>query len=289
MSDSNPNTPSMQAPSGNGSTIDQGSLTPGALIREIQKQQEEMLFIVQSFLKALKMTTYILAYPVLLFRRNIGERILSIAAFCISWFIAALVAVSSGVSLAYLITLAMPVLYGVHRFQIKRRSKRGERHYSYCRGSSWLDCVLPNRPELTTGIVEPLLLIVAAIAVSFFGDQFMIVQDGADTGPDRIGSWVCSLYLAGMGASLFFVESRLKKQAHNTLLDHIDQQIISTYFASALNETQEITDEGFSIASLAGWNPEQRSAFAAAATTSFSRGEAFDPAWENLLDATPAP
>lgn len=285
------------SPSGGGTGgFDDGKHSPAAFVREVQKQQEEILFVVRAALKVLKTLAHFVSYPILiLFRRNLGERMLSGTAFLIVWTITCCVAFASGVNLAYALALGLPVMYGVHAFKITRRSKRGIRHYSYCRGNSWLDVVLPRTPELNSSVLEPLVLIVTATVVYFCGGHLMVPEDATQISVKPVGPWVCSAYIAAMGVGLFFVESLLRKQEHNTLLDHIDQQIISTYFAAALGDNDEIADEGFGVAELATWTPEQRGVLAdAIGMPVFSWGNpddgtAFDPTWDHLLDPTPAP
>jgi len=116
-----------------------------------------------------------MSYPVLiLFRRNLGERMLSGFAFLLTWFIASLVAVASGVEPAYLVVLGLPILYAAHMFKVKVRNRKGVRHYSFCRGDSWFDLVLPHLGNLNRGILEPAVLWFAALAVYLYGDLMTV-------------------------------------------------------------------------------------------------------------------
>ncbi|MEM1353883.1 MAG: hypothetical protein AAGH88_03265 [Planctomycetota bacterium] len=279
--------------SGSGGTIDQGVFTPGSFIREIQKQQNEVRFVAKAIFATINEAACFMSYSaVMLFRWTLGERTLSKTGLASTWLVASFVAVTSGVDLAYGIAMAMPVMYAVHAYRTRRRNKRGERLYSYSRGTSWLDKLIPNRPYLTAGVLEPLILISAAVFVFLFGDQMMVTLDSEHFRTEAQTPEIFSIYLAAMGLGLAFVESRLRKQHRDMLLTHIDQQIMSKYIASALDETAEIEDEGFAVAELPKWNPKQLGLLGSSGLPSFSKQSdtdgSFDPAWDNLLDA-PAP
>ncbi|MEM6259425.1 MAG: hypothetical protein AAGI37_14170 [Planctomycetota bacterium] len=276
------NTPS---PNTNETSGGEGPLTPNAFVRDVQKKREEMLFLAKAVMAVLNAMAYFMSYPALiLFRRDLGERMLSKTALVATWLVIAFVATSSTVKLAYLLMLALPILYGVHAYQVKRRSKRGERHYSYSRGASWLDKLLPSRSEFNICFLEPLILLAVAVIVFVYADLFVVAQESGMMNRQAAFPRLFSFYLAGMGLGLYFVESRLRKQEREMLLTQIDQQIISAYLASALNDTAEIEDEGFAIAELANWSPKERRMLEASA---FSSGSDLDPAWNNILDPAP--
>ncbi|MEM6260753.1 MAG: hypothetical protein AAGI37_21100 [Planctomycetota bacterium] len=263
----------------------EGPLTPNAFIRDVQKRREEMLFLVKTAMTVLNALAYFMSYPsLILLRRDLGERVLSKTALVTTWLVIAFVATTSTIKLAFLLTLALPILYGVHAYQVKRRSKRGERHYSYSRGTSRLDKLLPNRSEFNMCFLEPMILLVMAITMFVYADVFVATQESGVMNGQGAFPRLFSFYLAAMGLSLYFVESRLRKQERDMLLTQIDQQIISTYLASALNDTAEIEDEGFAIAELVNWSPKERRMLEASA---FSSGSSLDPAWNNILDPTP--
>ncbi|MEO0514748.1 MAG: hypothetical protein AAF086_05565 [Planctomycetota bacterium] len=278
---------------GAGRSLEDGHITPVAFIKQLQKTHQETFEIIQLVLKVLKALADLMSYPALiLFRRNLGERVLSSLAFLTVWFIAALVATASGVKPAYLLVVAFPVMYGLHTFKVKSRNKKGVRHYSYCRGDSWFDLVLPRYESFNRGVLEPAVMWFAALAIHLYSDALTLSPEVTNMRSEPIGAWVFSVYLAGMGLGLFFVEARLRQQHRNTILDHIDQQIIGTYFNAELNEQTEVPDEGFAVAELADLNPKQKERFAAnlglpvfnQETTVFTDQES---SWNNLLDPLP--
>lgn len=275
--------------------LDTGNLTPAAFVNDIQKKHQETVQFIQTILKALNVLADMMSYPsLILFRRNLGERMLSGFAFLVTWFIASLVAVASGLPPAYFIVLGLPVLYAIHMIKVKARNKQGIRHYSFCRGDSWFDLLLPRFEQLNRGVLEPAAFLFAALAVYLYGDHFTLPSEAMGMQAEPVGAWVFSAYLFAMGLGLFFVEARLRQQDRHTLLDHIDQQIIGTYFSSALNEQTETANEGFAVAELADWNPQQKGMFAAniGLPTFNPVGNAdephpFDQAWNDLLDPLP--
>ncbi|MEM7625884.1 MAG: hypothetical protein AAF333_09660 [Planctomycetota bacterium] len=264
-------------------------------MKDIQKSHQETLQLIQTALKVLKWFADLMSYPaLLLLRRNLGERTLSGLACLVAWFIVSLVAVSCGLSPAYWLTLILPAMYAVHSMTIRLRKKRGIRHYSLCRGDSWFDWVLPRQPHLNRGVLEPAVLVCAALFILSRGDRFVLPPEVTGVKNAPFGPWAFSLYLAAMGLGLFFVEARLRQQERNTLLDHIDQQIIGTYFSSELNEQKEVADEGFAVAELAGWNPRQKHQLVAHLGLPMFRrqpqdgdGDQPDSLWSKLLDPLP--
>ncbi len=255
-------------------------IDPRSMIRDVQRWHKDLQMIVGSVSTLGSILGHILTSPLLvLLRRRLGRRVMPFTLFFPTWLLLGLFAVGSGHPAAIgLVTLTL-IAYIVHRVMIWRRHRAGVRHYSYSRGDSWFGLVFGQRPTVTEGILDPLLLIAAAVVFWLTSGMATTPEVLATTGEPQLDPRVFSVYLALAGVALYFIEARLRAKQGDLLMDHIDQQIVSEFFASALSDNTDPLDEGFSIARLAKWTPKQKRMLTA------SVPDDLGPEWDGLLDS----
>ncbi|MEM8783470.1 MAG: hypothetical protein AAGE65_11525 [Planctomycetota bacterium] len=256
---------------------------PLKLAKRIQEQRQDLGHLLELIVSLAQAFGGLMSYPALLLtRRRLGERMLKWTVLVPAWLLLALAATASQLAVGTVLVVLLPAVFLLHKRAAARCRRAGVRHYSYARGESVLSGVSALKRRLPTDRLDP-LLIVALAALTIGLEAFLPAAPWSDYLPRAYDAvpWVLPAYLGTAALCLMLVEANLRRRDRNTLLDHIDQQIMATYFAESLDpQSNETADEGFSVAGIADLPVLRQTAPA-------SDFDAVEHGWDGLLDPMP--